>query len=492
MSIKRFLEPVNSIGDLQVQVREQESLFGMEILEIGIFQTEDVFPEKNNFVNITSHLANKLPELRIQLVPPDVAADDQSFSNFFNKLDATNTIVDSAMVLVSGIEQQILLFRNGVTPVPPTESAPTAPVGQTGTGATPPVTQTGAGPTLPVTQTGTGATPPVTPTGAGPTLPVTQTGTGATPPVTPTGAGPTLPVTQTGTGATPPVTPTGAGPTSPVTQTGTGATPPVTQTGAGPTLPVTQTGTVSTSPVSQTASALTPILPDYAMDILSAAKGMPWAKCVRLPRMDAYGGMMPGRCRLFQNLRGPDGNAMSVVYYECKLDIDNDGSGGNAAHDRFHQSDTNLHDMNGALDANKIAFAVLPLDRSETRVKRPGLPDFGRELGLHLGDVGIAFWRQRSVGEVRTTSFIYGDKGPANKIGEGSVHMANALGINSNPVSGGIDPSTIKQLKKGIIHIAFPGSGKAFMQGRRSTLIPNQIDARAKQFFISLLQQSDV
>lgn len=201
---------------------------------------------------------------------------------------------------------------------------------------------------------------------------------------------------------------------------------------------------------------------------------------------------MPGRCRLFQNLRGPDGNAMSVVYYECKLDIDNDGSGGNAAHDRFHQSDTNLHDMNGALDANKIAFAVLPLDRSETRVKRPGLPDFGRELGLHLGDVGIAFWRQRSVGEVRTTSFIYGDKGPANKIGEGSVHMANALGINSNPVSGGIDPSTIKQLKKGIIHIAFPGSGKAFMQGRRSTLIPNQIDARAKQFFISLLQQSDV
>jgi len=212
--------------------------------------------------------------------------------------------------------------------------------------------------------------------------------------------------------------------------------------------------------------------------------------------MDAYAGMMPGRCRLFRNLRGPEGSAMNVVYYECKFDIDNDGSGGNAAHDRFHQSDTNLHDIrrdiSGALDANRIAFAVLPVDRSESRVKRPGLPDFGADLGLRLGDLGIAFWRGRSTGDVRSVFFIYGDLGPANKVGEGSVHMADALGINSNPVSGGIDPSTMKQLKKGIIHIAFPGSGKSFILGGRpvrSTLVPNQIDPQAKRFFDSLLQQ---
>src|SRR5215472_5672487 len=105
-TFKTFLEPVNSLEDLQAQVREQELSFGMEILEIGIFQTDDVSPEKNNFVNITSHLVDDLPELNIQLVPPDIAGNDESFSDFFTTLAATNTIVDSAMVLVSDVEQQ--------------------------------------------------------------------------------------------------------------------------------------------------------------------------------------------------------------------------------------------------------------------------------------------------------------------------------------------------------------------------------------------------
>jgi hypothetical protein len=365
MSKKIFLDPANTIEQLQAQLRDQELSFRMEVLGIGIFQTEDDPPLKNNFVDVTSHIGNRLPELQVQLVPPDIAADEASFTAFFNAVIAANTIVDSAIVLISDVEQQIVLFRSGVSPIP--------------------------------------------------------------------------------------------------------------------------------SPIPHPASDLEPSLPDYALDILSAAKGMPWAKCVRLPAMDAYAGMMPGRCRLFRNLKGPEGSAMNAVYYECKFDIDNDGSGGNAAHDRFHQSDTNLHDISGkALDANRIAFAVLPLDRSESRVKRPGLPDFGRDLGLGLGDLGMAFWRGGSAGDVRSVFFIYGDLGPANKVGEGSVHMADALGINSNPVSGGIDPSTMKQLKKGIIHVAFPGSGKSFIAGGRpvrSTLVPNQIDTRAKRFFDSLLQQ---
>jgi hypothetical protein len=364
MSIKTFLNTANSLAQLQAQLKDQESVLGMEVLELGIFQAEGDPPLKNNFVNITSHIRNDLPELQVVPVTPQVAADVDSFSAFYNSVLNGNTFVDSTMVLIADVEQQILAFRNGVSLT------------------------------------------------------------------------------------------------------------------ASPAIP-------------QPGSNL--VLPDYAQDLLSAAKGMPWSKSVGLPGMDGYIGMMPNRCRFFRNLKGPDGSTMNAVYYECKFDIDNNGSGGNAAHDPFHQGDTSLHDTNGtALDANSLNFAVLPIDGSESRVKRPGLTDFGRDLGLHIGDLGCAMFRAGSAGDVRAAFFIYGDKGPANKIGEGSVHMANALGINSNPVSGGIDPNTMKHLNKGIIHIAFPGSGRAFMvagHADRSELIPSQINAHAKQYFDSLLNQ---
>jgi hypothetical protein len=369
MSINRFLDTADSLAELQAQLKEQESELGMEVLELGIFQAEGDPPLKNNFVNITSHIRNDLPDLQVVLVTPQVAADVDSFTAFYNSVLNGNTFVDSTMVLIADVEQQILAFRKGASLTP---------------------------------------------------------------------------------------------------------SPGIPQPG----------------------SNLAPVLPDYAQDLLSAAKGMPWSKSVGLPAMDGYIGMMPNRCRFFRNLKGPDGSTMNAVYYECKFDIDNDGSGGNAAHDRFHQSDTSLHDTNGtALDANRLNFAVLPIDGSQSRVKRPGLTDFGRDLGLHPGDVGCAMFRGASVGDVRSAFFVYGDEGPPNKIGEGSVHMANALGINSNPVSGGIDPNTMKHLNKGIIHIAFPGSGRAFLvagHADRSELIPSQIDAHTKQYFDNLFNQPAV
>jgi hypothetical protein len=120
------------------------------------------------------------------------------------------------------------------------------------------------------------------------------------------------------------------------------------------------------------------------------------------------------------------------------------------------------------------------------------LTDFGKDLELGIGDVGIAFWRSKNKGPVRSSCFIYGDTGPSNKVGEGSVHLASVLGINSDPVSGGIDSSTIAQLKKGIVHIAFPGSGRHFLEkGHRlmSSLVPDQIETRARQLFASFLRQ---
>src|SRR5262249_43493901 len=188
------------------------------------------------------------------------------------------------------------------------------------------------------------------------------------------------------------------------------------------------------------------VLPDYAEDILNGESGVAWTKSEAIRGMDDYIGVVPERSRLFRNLSGSAGGQMDVVYYECKFDIDNDGSGGNAQHDPFHQSDTSLHDMQGnALDANEIPFAVLPLDRSQRNGKRPGLTDFGKDLGLSIGDVGIAFWRPKPQGSVRSSCFVYGDSGPPNKLGEGSVQLAKALGVNPDPVRGGIDSNTIQR-----------------------------------------------
>ena len=49
---------------------------------------------------------------------------------------------------------------------------------------------------------------------------------------------------------------------------------------------------------------------------------------------------------------------------------------------------------------------------------------------------------------------MYGDKGPANKLGEGSVRMADELRISSNPNTGGLDAGEVADLSKGVIHIS--------------------------------------
>ena len=139
MSVRKFLEPANSIEQLQAQLRDQELSFKMEVLSIGIF-------EKKNFVEITSHSGNNLPELQARLVPPEIGADEASFSTFFKSLViiSVDTIVDSSMVLISDVEQQIVLFRIGVSSAVPVSAPVPGPAPVPGS---PPVP--GSAPTLP-------------------------------------------------------------------------------------------------------------------------------------------------------------------------------------------------------------------------------------------------------------------------------------------------------------------------------------------------------
>jgi hypothetical protein len=84
------------------------------------------------------------------------------------------------------------------------------------------------------------------------------------------------------------------------------------------------------------------------------------------------------------------------------------------------------------LDSERIPFFVLPGNHSN---------------GAKLGDVGLC---------LNTTSgdncyAVYGDIGPSSKIGEGSMRLASALGLNSSPKTGGTS-------NKIIGYLLFPGS----------------------------------
>ena len=161
-------------------------------------------------------------------------------------------------------------------------------------------------------------------------------------------------------------------------------------------------------------------LPAFARDILGEDGGVPWDKAISLPAMNAYSGLVNDSFHRFSGLTDLD----SVLFYESKFAIDGDGSGGETPGDTF-LPDTSLHFGNGKpLNAHHFPFAVIPLARSIDKA-------IGFEndpLRVRLGDVGIAFWKNRRA------AFVYGDRGPKwKKVGEGSMNLADLLGINSDP-----------------------------------------------------------
>lgn len=87
---------------------------------------------------------------------------------------------------------------------------------------------------------------------------------------------------------------------------------------------------------------------------------------------------------------------------------------------------------------------------------------------LQLGDVAYVYNTQNGLGSFA----ILADIGPSGKLGEGSMQLAQRLGINSNPKTGGTSTPII-------YYIIFPNSG--FGQGK----IPsnNQIDSMGNSSF---------
>jgi hypothetical protein len=93
-----------------------------------------------------------------------------------------------------------------------------------------------------------------------------------------------------------------------------------------------------------------------------------------------------------------------------------------------------VNDPTRYVDASKIPFIVLPGAMARQFGARPG--DFAAVINLGNG---------------KSSRAIFGDTGPSNRIGEGSMALAENLGIRSDARNGGA--------RRGILYLVFPGSG---------------------------------
>ncbi len=128
----------------------------------------------------------------------------------------------------------------------------------------------------------------------------------------------------------------------------------------------------------------------------------------------------------------------------------------------FYVSPTALYAAEGSrtdpttyVDATRIPYIVLP-------------PEFRRQFGVSLGDLALV----TNMKNGKSAFAIFAYIGPHDQIGEGSIALANALGLDSNPRYGGIEEPIIS-------YLVFPKSGLG--QGKLPTL--EMINASASQVF---------
>jgi len=105
----------------------------------------------------------------------------------------------------------------------------------------------------------------------------------------------------------------------------------------------------------------------------------------------------------------------------------------------FDASNPNERDPRRFIDAANIPYVVLP----PVGFKHAKLGDFATVVNLRNGKVAGAI--------------VADESAPELKMGEGSIALANALGIDSDPRTGGIE--------HGIAYVVYPGSGNGNPRG---------------------------
>jgi Fungal chitosanase of glycosyl hydrolase group 75/Bacterial SH3 domain len=126
-----------------------------------------------------------------------------------------------------------------------------------------------------------------------------------------------------------------------------------------------------------------------------------------------------------------------AVFWKSDMDVDCDGGQGAACKaDPYYQAETATVDSKGnPLDASTLPYVVVPLPSNGFDYKA---------AGLKMGSVVAVIYQGKMM------YGILGDLGPTGVIGEASYAMAQKLGINPSPISGGVD--------SGVTYIAFTGT----------------------------------
>jgi hypothetical protein len=107
------------------------------------------------------------------------------------------------------------------------------------------------------------------------------------------------------------------------------------------------------------------------------------------------------------------------------------------------------------VDSSQIPYIVLPDKHS---------------AGAKPGDFAVVYNRRNG----QIANAIYADVGPSDKIGEGSIALAEALGIPSSPKTGGVNTD--------VMYVVFPGSGNPYPKPKWPRSI-DQINTEAQKHF---------
>lgn len=152
--------------------------------------------------------------------------------------------------------------------------------------------------------------------------------------------------------------------------------------------------------------------------------------------------------------------ATGAVWWKADLDVDCDGGkSATCVNDPDYQSETAGVDSKGKpLDASTLPYVVIPGSSNGFNYKT---------AGLRMGSVVAVIYNDK------LAFGILGDVGPAGVIGEASFAMAQQLGMNPSPTSGGVD--------SGVAYVAFTGAG--------AVVTKNEDAAQAAQLGQSLAGQ---
>jgi glycosyl hydrolase group 75 (putative chitosanase) len=150
-----------------------------------------------------------------------------------------------------------------------------------------------------------------------------------------------------------------------------------------------------------------------------------------------------------------------AVFWKADMDIDCDGrrtSNCNENTDPWYQDDTAFHQSNGQpLRADSLPYVVVPSSSSIWNYSGAGIKGGGVVAVIYNNKVEYA---------------VVGDTGPTQIIGEASYATAQALGIDSNPETGGTD--------SGVTYILFKNSQVSPIESHGAAVTLG--DQLAKQF----------